>query len=682
MARQVTDTPRRVVAGFANPDIHTGGPPQPSVGSPMTPPTPAVYSREYLDDTAKVQRLVTRELEQWTKDLQPFYDDVNDSWAKWNLQPVGDDNPFLSSVQSAYPLYAVEQILPRILGTNPSMTYAPLDNQKDDLVAILLGKVTSWQMRKMGFEYAARDFVRQALVARYSIGKVGWIRQTEIRDTSTTEQHPFVKDEQHLGNFTVQVPGKERVTIRNEPFFEVVNILDFVWPLRAKSIPDATAVWQRRWIRLGELQEKQADGFYQNIDQVTPSDSNRWTQAYEPQFTAQGLAPQPPMTQTGEQDNADALIEVWERWADDRLITIASRRICIRDEANPFWHKRKPYIDFTPIPRPFQMHGQSIIDCISDSNEALSTLMRQVTDAVTYLINPAFKSTEGVDWGNFVFQPGAHLDLPDTEDVQPLTMPNVDLQAALSWRMAHLEDMQRYAGVFDLMGGFPMGGMHTATGVSTVIQQATMRITEMINVLSYRAMRPFGYMMERLNAQYLDEGILVDFDDDPTAQAAWQKFVADEQPVGVLAKMRDMIGGTSTPAPQGLVHIKAEMLRAQGRLEPIPQVGQDETLSDTQKKSDATQALQAIAPILASPMNPINMKALADWMLQQMGMPPEDRDKVMATPPAQQQAIAQAAQAAPPGASGPGGENLPTGGVVGAPGAAGGNGPSGMGAGR
>jgi hypothetical protein len=123
------------------------------------------------------------------------------------------------------------------------------------------------------------------------------------------------------------------------------------------------------------------------------------------------------------------------------------------------------------------------------------------------------------------------------------------------------------------------------------------------------------------------------------------------------------------------------MVRASGRVEPIPQVGQDKVASDTQKRSDAAQAMQAIAPILASPQNPVNMAALVDWALQQYGVPEEVRKRIEQTPqPQQMKAITDALpQGVTSGPSGPSGDNLPTGGVVGAPGAAGGVGPNGLG---
>ncbi|HET9676110.1 MAG TPA: hypothetical protein VFP21_01235, partial [Solirubrobacterales bacterium] len=164
---------------------------------------------------------------------------------------------------------------------------------------------------------------------------------------------------------------------------------------------------------------------------------------------------------------------------------------------------------------------------------------------------------------------------------------------------------------------------------------------------------------ERLNAQYLDAAMLVDFSDDPQAQQAWEEFAGRELP------------------PSGKAKVDASMLSAQGRLEPVPQVGQDKTLSETQKRSDAVQVPQALAPILSSPgAGGLNVKALADWVMKEMGVSQEDRGKIMQTPPVQAaQQMADAMPAGASGPSGPGGANLPTGGVVGAPGASGPSGP-------
>jgi hypothetical protein len=654
------DTPRHIRLTTSHPDIHRAGPPQGRApgarGEVVKRPGRVRPALEAMDDAA-VARLVGHELDRWKSDLKPLWDEWDRMWAKWHVEPVASDDPFLSRVQVPYGQYVVEVICPRILGETPTMTYLAVDQDTDDLVAVLNGKVASWQMRRMGFEYAARDFIRQALVTGYSVGKLGWIRQVDTHHVPFTERHPIDPDNPEAGSVEMSLSEPRRVVARNEPFFETVNLKDFVWPLTARTLDEAPAVWQRRWLTLGYLRQKEQEGVYQRIDEVVADGGSRWSEEYQPQFRPQGLHPTPPDPQQQGVETSDGLVEVWERWEDDRLSVIANRRVLIRDQRNPFDHCKKPFVDYSPIPRPFQLHGLGLLKIIDDSNEHLNTLMRQICDALTYTINPVFKASGDTD--NFVMRPGAIWHTEDLDDIEPAAQPQVNLQQAMAVREAIMQDMQRTTGAFEYLAGEFYGGAHTATGISTIIQEGTKRIQEMVNVFSYRTMRRLGFQLERLNAQYLDASILVDFSDDPTAQEAWEQFADRELP------------------KSGKATVDSSMLFASGRLEPIPQVGQDKTLSETQKKSDAVQVPQALAPILSSPgAGGLNVKALADWVMKEMGVSQEDRTKIGATPPIQAaQQMADAAPAGASGPSGPGGENLPTGGVVGAPGASGPSGP-------
>jgi hypothetical protein len=74
------------------------------------------------------------------------------------------------------------------------------------------------------------------------------------------------------------------------------------------------------------------------------------------------------------------------------------------------------------------------------------------------------------------------------------------------------------------------------------------------------------------------------------------------------------------------------------------------------------------------------MAALASYIAQEFGAPESVQKALVKTPQPQQIAQMTAATGGPPSASGPSGDNLPTGGVTGAPGAAGGVGTNGLGA--
>jgi hypothetical protein len=638
----------------------------------------------------EVQNLITFELSTWQADLQPLWQEWDQMWSKWQIEPVDPTtNPYLSKVQVPYGMHAVEIIQSRIVGDKIAIDYQAIDEDSDDLIATLNGKVASYQLKRMAFDMTAKKFIRQALVTNYSIAKVGWVRVERVEEYTDTEHHAVSDDHPLVGTVEVMVPRARIQRVRNEPFVELVNVKDFVWPISAASLDDAVAVWQRSWPLLKDVQDKGSRGVYQNTDDVKASADGRWQDAYGPQFSSQGLTPTG--SATGDQDDPNGRVEVWERWEDDRLTVIANPfagPVLLRDEPNPFIHKRKPYIDYTPVERPFQMHGLGTMRMVNDSNEHLNTLMRQICDAGTFSLNPAWKLTEGVDADNFVLSPGAMLKVPDTEDIQPLITPTADFAAGMQIREALLEDMQRTSGVFELIGGaFGFQGSRTATGMTQIIQEGARRITEMSDVFAHRSVRRLAYLMLSMNAQYLDENIILDLSDDPEAQAAWNQLVeAEEAPVSIADRVKGMLGRAKAKpmqiSPNGRATVTPEMLAAKGRLEPIPLTGQDKTTMEQQDKSDATQALQSIAPILASPQNPLDMAALADWALKKMGMPEQDRKKVIKTPPPQQLAQVTDAMGGPPSDSGPSGEPLPSGGVVGAPGAAGPAGPPGMAAAR
>ena len=252
-----------------------------------------------------------------------------------------------------------------------------------------------------------------------------------------------------------------------------------------------------------------------------------------------------------------------------------------------------------------------LIGDISDAN----TMMRQLADNLAYLANVVLKETEGADPQNKnVFRPGARWKVPKMEDVEAFVMPQIDMGAVMGTRQALLDDAQRLTGAFDYPQQGMTGGSHTATGVSTIVQEGTKRIAEMIQVFHERRMVPLGWQLAELNAQFLDEAVLVDFTEDPKAIDAWQRLMDEPVPDSKMAR------------------VDAQTISTEGRLKPMPEVGQDKALSDQAKQAAAAQLASALAPILASPANPINMPELANYLMKEYGVPSVTQE-IIATPP-------------------------------------------------
>jgi hypothetical protein len=438
-----------------------------------------------------------------------------------------------------------------------------------------------------------------------------------------------------MSSFDVNASEQVEMVLRNEAFFETVDCYDFIWPVRAISLNKARAVWQRSWVPLSRIQEMGKKGFYSNVDDVRPFEGDTRRIDHQTRFAAQNLNP---TTETDNPENSE--VELWERWEDDRLTVIANRRIVLRDDPNPFDHKRKPFVDFAPVERPFSLHGVGVIKMLFDMNEDLSALRRQRRDAITFTINPMWKATEGFKQDDVKMRPGGVIQVPDTEDFEPATVPNVNLSASYQEEQNAKNDMQAVTGAFDYLSGVNPGGVQTATGVATVTQEGNKRIAEMVAVFSERAMKPFGYQMASLVLQYLDNDVAIPLYRYPEAAQAWSE-----------------LKGVAAPR---IVEVDREDITTAGKVLPLPNVGADKTASDVQKRSDAVQVIQAIAPILAAPQPVIDPKALVEYILEQFGVDRHDRAKIMNVQAAQSIPVAPTSNGTPP-----------AGGVVGAPGVAG-----------
>jgi hypothetical protein len=584
-----------------------------------------------------------RELAQWEQDLRPLKQQWDLFWQKWELlAPTDAENPYISQFVAPYPFSHVETIVPRIVGDqDPEIDFEAVEQEEDDPKAALLSAVVNWQLKLMRFPSESRNFVRQGCITGYSVAKVAWVRETEQRTLEVLRKH---FDANLMAEFEVKANEDVEWVLRNEGFFETVDVYNFVWPVRATSLNKAPAVWQREWVRLDELRDMEKKGFYKNVDEVRPwtGDDRRTDLAVR--FAAQGIQPH---TLTDQADAAE--VEVWERWEDDRLTVIANRMIVLRDEPNPFQHKRKPFVDFCPVERPFSMHGVGIIKMMYDMNEDLSALKRQRRDAITFTINPMWKATGGIKESDIKLRPGGVWHVPETEDVEPATNPQIDFSASYQEEQNAKNDMQAVTGAFDYLSGVNPGGVQTATGVATVTQEGNKRIAEMVNVFSERAMKRLGWLMSYLVLQYLDNDVAIPLYKYPEASAAWEQLHQEAAP--------------------RIAQIGAEDVKTAGMVLPIPIVGTDKQAVDIQSRSDAAQTMQSIAPILATP-GVVDPKELTNYILKKMGVDRHDRAKIV---PANSQPAPMPTQPSTTQNGSP-----PQGGMVGAPGAAGPVGPPGQ----
>ena len=634
----------------------------------------------------EIQRLVD-ELTRWEKDMRPLRDEWDLMWRAWRVTPptpageiprTGETvNPYMAQVSVPYRLHAVETLIPRVLGDDPKIRYRARDHDEDNGAAAILSLVVQNQLEDCCFDLTSRDVVRQAMVTGYSPAKIGWRRGMKPRTETITTRH----DAPNLPgqpSFQVESERTDMQVSFNEPFVEYVDCYDFVYPLSAATIQSAPAVWQRRWVSLDYLKMMEKAGRYgakvggEAVSKVGIYDQHEYANSRRDRLATQGLHPQTP-----EAEDSDAVVELWERWSGDRLIALANPRadhVLLRDVPHIFRHGRKPFADFTPIPVPGQIHGIGIVRVIYDLNEHLDTHRRQQLDAMAYILNPMWEATENTDTTTLRAGPGEVVIVEELgAGIRPLIAPEVNFAAAASMEQRIYEDMQRTSGALTYLDG--TGAGETATGVATISQEGNKRITEMVKVFNKRFMRELAIQLMELNLQFVDESIAVDLSRDQQSLDAWNAYLEGKTlPAGLLGGLRQKITGQDAYQPvSGIAEVQPDQIRPNGRLDPIPEVGVDIQQNLVQRRSDAVQMSQVIEPLLASPQAGIDVKHLADYLMERMGVEKVDRNRILSADPSENLAYQQATQSN--GSSGPSGDTLPTGNVVGAPGVAGPSGP-------
>jgi hypothetical protein len=594
-------------------------------------------------------RLLT-ELRQWQSELTPLHQLWQRLWQRYRIIPgeVDQQNTFRAQIRVPYTHFHVETIVPRLVGSDIKLRYRAVDDQRDAPIAQMHTGLANFQADLMDLRHHFKRFVRQGAITGYTVAKDGWTR--ERQDVSYLEQTRQRSTE--LGTtFNVAVQRTdEGVVIRNQPFVETVYVGDFVFPLWAPSLNHAPAVWQRSWVPLAHILQYGREGYYSNVSDVEPDGVAGIMQSRDLQYAQQQIS----FTSTGTDSKTDdpemQVVELWERWSDDRLQAIASpggKPVQLRDDPTPYHHQSKPFIDWSPVPEVFQMHGIGIVAGLYDLNEELTTLRRQRLDGVHFSVNPAMKG-RGFQSSQLQMYPGRYFPVDDMQDLQPVFMPQVDWGALERCEESIKLDMQNVSGATaPLTGDQSAGGQaaSTATGIATLAGESNKRIDEMRDELATRALKRLGFHLASYNAQFSDATLAANFSDDPQALQSWQEMMgldlADEQ------------------ERHGVVPIQQAMLQTHGRLAVVPDIGIDAERRLAEAAQWAQTLIQVVAPFLAMQPPPLSVKELVDLVLEKMDVPPDRRKLILDNQEELAAFVAQQQAAQQP--SGPGGDNAPTG---------------------
>jgi hypothetical protein len=139
--------------------------------------------------------------------------------------------------------------------------------------------------------------------------------------------------------------------------------------------------------------------------------------------------------------------EVQERWGH---ILIANDTVTLINGKNQFWHRKAPYVGFSPVALPFRTEGVGLVEMVRQIDKAMNRLANMSVDTLMFRLMPvfevapdAYENPEDFDTG---LTPGKifrrNLQYPGAEGLKPIQMNDISqgsVQLESQLNVAHQE---------------------------------------------------------------------------------------------------------------------------------------------------------------------------------------------------------------------------------------------------
>lgn len=416
-----------------------------------------------------------------------------------------------------YVFSTIETIVPRIVAGRPKINVVPREEGDNDYARVQ-GHLLDYFWDQMKMDEQLPDIVRQMLIYGTSIVKLIWNKRIE----EVEEEIPNDPNFPELGQESVKVEKE----VENHPVVEMVDLYDFFWDPKGYDIDTCAWVAHRTYRSFDYLMKMQKQGLYKNIP-LLEKDKNTPFMG-ETDKNSRNINTNDPQAISGSSDK-EANIELIEYWEDDRVVTVANRKVVIRDEENPFAHGKKPFVRFVDQSLPKEFCGVGEVEPIETLQKELNDMRNQRMDNASLILNRMWLVLNGanVDENELVSDVGGIIHTDKLEGVQPIYSPEIPNS---SYREETLikADIQQATGVTDYTKGMASEALanETATGISMMQEAGNSRLKlKMMNIEA--GIREIGKLTISLSKQFITDDMAI-------------RILGDNEPQWLLVKPEEL----------------------------------------------------------------------------------------------------------------------------------------------
>jgi hypothetical protein len=402
-----------------------------------------------------------------------------------------------------YSFSSVETVIPRIMeaifSTEPVVAvkpYAADDTENGKLIEKLL----NYQINRMDFINSFLTLVKTCLIYGICIAKVDWkkeYRKVRKFQAKVDEVGDPVYDDKGQ-------PVAEKVTKEflyyDDPYIYPIDPFDFYKSPKGTTIDNSEYCIMKTQTTIGRLEQMQKQGTYRNIHMVKSLMGSTKNDDGKGRYSNVDI--------TDPNDTVDKhskLVTLYEYWEDDRVIVLAEEKVVIRDEENPFWHCKKPFIEGKICPVENEFPGIGLMEMVESLQNELNDLRNLRMDNLKLAINCMYVIARDadVDLDNLINEPGGVILSNYADGVTPLQTKDITPNAFTEAKII-TDDIQVTHGIFDYSKGKSSQDRETATGILSLQEAANYRFKLMILMLCKNILGRGSEFMVGLNEQFID----------------------------------------------------------------------------------------------------------------------------------------------------------------------------------
>lgn len=498
-----------------------------------------------------------------------------------------------------YTFSAIESVVPRLISTmfasRPFIGVLPVNEESVDK-AKMHEKLLDYQLtQRINTIELASMWIKEALMYGTSHIKPVW--RYEIRNVK--QKVPVTSI---LGVSMESKYQDTEIVAYDDPHVEHIDIWDIYVDPDATNVDDAEYVVHRVFRTKEHIKRMAQNGIYKNIEKIgnsfSPTSSDEI--GSEERMSSIGLSKSPK-----QQDK----IELLEYWTDERIIVVANRSAIIRNEPNPFWHGKKPFIRIVDHPVPHEYYGIGEIEPIEYLQYELNDTRNQRMDNVNLVLNRMWKVLRGSDIipEQLISRPGGFIEVDDMGDIEEIKFTDVT-SSSYKEEEEIKRDIDRTVGVFDYARGETTDRRETATTASILSNAANERFKLKVQLMEDMGLRRLGLMLIQLNQQFIDSERVIRVVGDDGVNF---EILSPEDIMGEFDIMP--IGSTVEPIINKETRVN-QLISLYGVMKDSPHINQSEFLKKILETADIKDTSRIIIPM---------EQAIQRQMQQGMGASPQ-----------------------------------------------------------